>query len=537
MRIATVLAALALAASAVPGQAKELRFAYQADAASLDPYAINETFTLGFLGNVYEGLVRRGPDLALEPALAERWEMVAPTRWRFHLRRGVRFHDGEALTAADVLFSADRVRAEGSDLAPRLAGVARIVAVDDHTVDFVTEAPDPILPAEWDTWYVMSASWARAHGAETPEKLADDPRAAALRTANGTGPFRLVSREAGLRTVAEPNPHWWGARTHNLTRVTFTPIASGAGRAVALAAGRVDMAWPIPAEEAARVEAAAGARMMTGPELRTIFLGMDQFRAELLHASVEGRNPFKDRRVREAFYRAIDIAAIRDRVMGGRSTPAAMTIGPGIAGFDRRFRRLAYDPAEARRLLAAAGYAGGFEVGMDCPNDRYVNDAAICRAVATMLGEIGVTVRVDARPKSAYFAKLLPPRLDASFYLLGWTPGSFDSWNPLFYLHACPQAGAGGPVWPKGARAKVVKGHSNFGGYCNPELDALTARIRSETDASRRAALVGEAWTLAVADIAYIPLHQQALSWGVRDNVRLAQRADNQFAWRHVVIE
>ncbi|MCY4547713.1 MAG: ABC transporter substrate-binding protein, partial [Defluviicoccus sp.] len=112
MRTKLTLAALACALAIAPAGAKELRFAFQGDADSMDPYTLNETFTLGFLGNIYEGLIRRGPDLVIEPALAERWEIVAPDRWRFHLRRGVKFHEGEDFTADDVLFSADRVRAK-----------------------------------------------------------------------------------------------------------------------------------------------------------------------------------------------------------------------------------------------------------------------------------------------------------------------------------------------------------------------------------------------------------------------------------------
>lgn len=537
MRIRVFCAALGLAAAVMPADARELRFGYQGDADSMDPYTLNETFTLGFLGNIYEGLVRRAPDLSIEPALAESWEVVEPNRWRFRLRRNVRFHGGEAFTAGDVLFSAARVRERGSDLRTRLAGVVDVVAVDDYTVDFVTEKPNPILHVEWDSWYIMSRNWSKKHGAETPEAVTGDQEKYTTRHANGTGPFRLVSREAGVRTVAEPNPAWWDVPTHNLTRVTFTPIASDATRVAALLSGQVDMVYPIPVQDTKRVDDGADTRLLAGPELRTIFLGMDQFRGELLYSDVKGKNPLRDRRVREAFYRAIDVDAIRKKVMRGLSRPSAMMIGPGINGFDAGFKRLAYDPEMARRLLAEAGYGEGFEVGMDCPNDRYVNDEAICQAVVSMLARVGVTVKLNAQPKAKYFAKILAPRLDTSFYLLGWTPGSFDSWNPLFNLLGCPRASDGGPIWPRGARDRVANGKFNLGGYCNPGVDKLTARILSETDKSERDALIRKAWSMTIDDLAYIPLHQQALAWGVRNDVTLAQRADNQFAWRHVVME
>ena len=536
MRTKTILAAFACALAAATANAKELRFAFQGDADSMDPYTLNETFTLGFLGNIYEGLIRRGPDLAIEPALAVRWEIVAPDRWRFHLRRGVKFHEGEDFTADDVLFSADRVRAKGSDLTTRLAGVKEVVKVDDYTVEFVTETPNPILHVEWGSWGIMSKSWSEKHNAATPEAMADDQEKYTTRHANGTGPFRLVSREAGIRAVAVPNPSWWdnANKEHNLTRVTFTPIASDATRVAALLSGQVDMAYPIPVQDIRRIDKSPGTRMLVGPELRTIFLGMDQFRDELLYSDVKGKNPFRDRRVREAVYRAIDIEAIRRKVMRGLSNPSAMMIGPGINGFSADFKRLAHDPARARALLAEAGYGKGFEVGMDCPNDRYVNDEAICQAVVSMLAKVGIAVKLNAQPKAKYFPKILAPRLETSFYLLGWTPGSFDSWNPLYNLHGCARVGAGAPIWAEADRNRISNGKFNLGGYCNPKVDALAARILAETDKAARDGLIEQAWSMTIADIAHVPLHQQALAWGVRDGVTLAQRPDNQFAWRHV---
>ncbi|MCG8693847.1 MAG: ABC transporter substrate-binding protein, partial [Minwuiales bacterium] len=265
-------------------------------------------------------------------------------------------------------------------------------------------------------------------------------------------------------------------------------------------------------------------RMLVGPELRTIFLGMDQTRDELLYSNIKGKNPFKDKRVREAVYRAVDVDAIKKKVMRGLSTPSAMMIAPGINGSSPDFSRIEYDPQKAKALLTEAGYPDGFEVGMDCPNDRYVNDEAICIAVVGMLAKVGIKVSLNAQPKAKYFQKILAPKLDTSFYLLGWTPGSFDSWNPLYNLHACYREDEG-------------QGKFNLGGYCNPEVDALTAEILSETDAKKRGALMREVWGKTIEDIAYVPLHQQAVAWGVGSKVDLKQRADNVFRWRHVKVQ
>ncbi|MBW1699322.1 MAG: ABC transporter substrate-binding protein [Deltaproteobacteria bacterium] len=523
----TALMVLVLSvAFASPVWSKTLRFAFQGDIKSFDPYALNETFTLGFLNNVYEGLIWRGPNLEIRPSLAVRWEVLEPTRWRFYLRKGVKFHDGSPFTADDVIFSANRVRAKGSDLKTRLSADTKVVKIDDYTVDFITKKPNPIIHVEWGSWYIMSKSWAEKHNAVSPESVTAGEESYATRHANGTGPFKLVSHEVGVKTVCEPNPHWWGNanKKHNLTKVIFTQIANDATRVAALLSGQVDMAYPIPVQDMKRVDSNPDTRMLVGPELRTIFLGMDQFRDELLYSNVKGKNPFKDRRVRLAFYKAIDIDAIKKKVMRGLSTPSAMMIAPGVTGGGNpKFKRYEYDPAAAKKLLAEAGYPDGFEVGMDCPNNRYVNDEQICLAVVSMLAKVGIKVNLLAQPKAKYFAKILAPKLDTSFYLLGWTPGSFDSWNPLHNLHGCP--------------SETGRGKFNLGGYCNPEVDKLTDMILSETDQAKRNALIEKAWAMTIEDVAYIPLHQQALAWGVRSNVELKQRPDNQFDWRHVRIK
>ena len=242
-----------------------------------------------------------------------------------------------------------------------------------------------------------------------------------------------------MKTVFKANPNWWRKPEHNLKEIVFTPIASDATRVAALLSGEVDVIEPVPIQDIARVNASAQrARCMTGPELRTIFLGMDQVRDELLYSNVKGKNPFKDVRVREAFYKAIDVELIKNRVMRGLSTPSALMIAPQLFALSKDFTRPKFDPDGAKKLLAEAGYPDGFEVTMDCPNDRYVNDAAICQAVVGMLARIGVKINLLAQPKAQYFAKVLKPGgYQTSFYLLGWTPGTLDSQNVLHDIMGC----------------------------------------------------------------------------------------------------
>ena len=515
---------LSLGLSAALGRAETFRWAFQGDMQSLDPHALNETFTLGFLGNVYEGLTAYDKDLNLIPALAESWENVAPTKWVFHLRKGVKFHNGNDFTAADVVMSWKRSLSEGSDMKAYGRKIKNIVVKDDYTIEIETPAPNPILPRDFVFLYIMDAEWAEEHDTTeaTNVKGGEEANYANLH-ANGTGPFMVVERQPDVKTVLERAPSYWKDIDSNVTKGIFSPISQDATRVAALISGELDMAYPIPVQDWDRLEAAEGVRPLTGPEARTIFLGMDQWRDELLYSNVKGRNPFKDQRVRLAFALAIDVEAIRDKIMRGASVPAGLMIAPQINGFNPKLNdRWPYDPARAKELLAEAGYPDGFEVTMDCPNNRYVNDEKICQAVAAMLAKIGVKVDVLAQPKSKYFAKVLAQNnYDTSFYLLGWTPGTFDAHNPIFNLMMCRNKETGAGLF-------------NLGGYCNKRVDELGNMIESETDQAKRQAMIDEAFTIHKEEVGHIPLHQQPLSWGVRDGIELVQRADNVLDLRYV---
>lgn len=508
---AVVLAWLIVA----PVSANTLKYAFQGPLNQLDPYSLNETFTLNTLSNVYEGLVRRGPELEIEPALAERWEILEPTRWRFYLRKGVKFHNGNAFTAEDVAFSADRVRSDGSDLTNRLDEAVEVQIIDDHTVDFVLPAPNPILHYNWASWLIMDKEWAEANSAVQVTSASDENKGYAALFANGTGPFRIAEHEAGIRTDFEKYDGWWDTPKHNLTSVEFIPIVSAPTRVAALLSGEVDLVYPVPVQDLDRIAKNDGTRVLTGPELRTVFLGMDQRRDELLGSNVKGTNPFKDARVRKAIMLAIDVETIKEKIMRNLSTPSALMVSPYLFSGSSAFERPQYNPDGARALLREAGYESGFSVEMDCPNDRYVNDEAICQAIVSYLAHVGINVDLNAQPRAKFFAKVLTSGgYNTSFYLLGWTPSSFDSYNVLHNLHGCrDDAGKGGPF--------------NLGGYCNEDVDNLAAKVLSENNPERRDALIAEAFELTTSETAYIPLHQQQLAWGVSDRITVKQRADN----------
>ncbi len=518
-----VTAGTVLTASPAMAQGKTLRFAFQGTLNALDPYSLNETFTLGMLGNVYEGLTKRDKDLKIIPGLAESWEMLDPLHWRFHLRKGVKFANGDPFTADDVVFSADRVRSDGSDLKTRIPADSEWKKVDDYTVDVTLKSPNPILVAEWDTFYIMDKEWCEKVGAVKVVSAKDTNPGPSAYEANGTGPFKIVSHQPGVKTVFKRNPDYWGKVESNLDEVDFTPIASDSTRVAALLSGDVDLIEPVPVQDIKRVNDDPNTDALTGPELRVIFLNFNQMRDELPTSNVKGKNPFKDPNVRKAFYQAINIEAIDKRVMRGLATPVPLLIAPQLYSAPD-LKRWPYDPEAAKKLLAAAGYPDGFTVGMDCPNDRYVNDEQICQAVVSMLAKIGVKVNLNAVPKAKFFAKVLAPGgYDTDFSMLGWTPSSFDSWNVFTSLATCrDKTGKGGPF--------------NLGGYCNKKVDELAAKVLVETDKAKRDDLIHQAYRILLDDTSHIPLHQQSLAWGKRKNVEITQRPDDQvlFYWASI---
>ena len=524
-----VLAVLAVLAA--PAAANGFRWAFQSDAVTMDPYNINETMTLGFMGNIYEGLIRRDETFEIEPALATEWSTPEPTKWVFKLREGVRFHNGNPFTADDVIFSYERASQKSSDVAPFVSGIQAINKVDDHTIEVLTNGPRPILLNEIGLWYIFDKEWSEANNAVKVGALAEGEENFATVNANGTGPFMLELREPDVQTILVRNPHYWGEIKGNVTEARFTPIKSAATRVASFLSGELDMMYPVPLQDVDRINGKSGLQVMQNPEVRTIFLGMDQANDELKYSDVKGGNPFKDRRVRLAFYQAIDIDGIARKVMRGASKPTALMIGKGINGFDESLNeRYPHDPEAAKKLLADAGYPDGFGVTFDCPNDRYVNDEAICQAITAMLAKVGIEATLNAQTKAKHFEKL--KAMDSSFYLLGWTPGSLDMHNTFFYNIACPPdlvaegktPGSGQAAW-------------NTSRFCDHRVDDLLDSIAVEVDPIKRQSLIGEAMKLHKEAVGHLPLHQQALAWGVKDSVDLVQNPDNTFTLRFVTVK
>lgn len=510
LKLGAAVTALAVGFAGMAG-ANTLRMADSTDIAAMDPHSMTESNTIGFLNHVYEGLVRYNEHLEVEPALATGWEFVEPARLRFALRKGVSFHNGNPFTADDVVASLERASDDSSPVKSNLPGLKSVEKVDDFTVDLVLNGPDPIVLNYLTNILILDREWMAEHDALMPADMRSGRENYAVANANGTGPFMLESRQPDARTVLTVNEGWWDEPQHNLTRIEFSPIGSDATRIAALLSGELDFITPAPLQDIERIERAQGASVIVAPALRTIMLGMNQHDT-LKDSNLTDRNPLQDRRVREALWRAIDMELIRDKIMRDRSRNSALLVAPPVPGYDAALDvRPEVDAEAARALLAEAGYGDGFQVGFDCPNDRYVNDEEICQAITAMWARIGVDARLTAQTKSKHFEKVLAGGSD--IYMVGWaTLPMLDSYSVLSALLHTPGDRMG--AW-------------NPGGYSNAEIDVLTSKVATELDPDMRTAMMSEALKIARDDVAMIPLHQQPLAWAVRDGVNIPITADN----------
>jgi peptide/nickel transport system substrate-binding protein len=503
------LAAASLLCLPFAAQAATLRIASAFDSQSMDPHALALLYHTRVVAQVYDSLINRDEQFRLEPALALSWEQTSPTRWRFKLRPGVVFHDGTPMTADDVVFSFERALAPPSQRSFQLQGVTSVRKVDPLTVDFMLAAPDAVLPEKLPLVAIMSKAWAVAHGVEKAQDFNGKQETYAVRHANGTGPFELVSYEPDIKVTLKRNPRWWGwrdARSGNLDGATFVPIRSDATRLAALVSGEIDLVLDPPVQDIARLRQEPQIALLTTTDLGQQYLVFDQARDTLIDgdATLAGKpsNPFKDRRVRQAVYQAINVELIARKVLHGLAVPTGALLSPRIDGSSAELdQRLPYDPAKARALLAEAGYPQGFSVTLDCVNVPWRE--AVCQAITAMLTQAGVRATLRSSPTNQFFPKLTGAT--ASFMEFGWSPAT-DAWASLnAILHGYDPQGPG---------------TFNGGRYRNPKLDALIDALRVEPDPARRRTMVTEALRLAADDIALVPLYRRTLAWAMNRNVK-----------------
>ncbi|PXW80293.1 peptide/nickel transport system substrate-binding protein [Ruegeria sp. P4] len=517
MKTTTVLTLTSLLlASAAPLSAETLRWARSGDALTLDPHAQNEGPTHTIRHQMYEPLIIRDVTGAFEPALATEWAPKEgdPNVWVFKLREGVKFHGGEDFTAEDVVFSFNRAKQENSDMKELIGSITEVRAVDDLTVEIVTDGPNPILPSNLTNLFIMDKGWSEANNTVNVQDFEGGEITYATTHANGTGPYVLQSREPDVKTVMTLNENYWGKDQFPLdvTEIVYTPIQNPATRVAALLSGEIDFLQDMPVQDLDRVNGADGLMVRQAPQNRVIFFGLNVGAEDIEADNVDGKNPLADVRVRKAMSMAINRDAIQKVVMRGQSQPAGMIAPPFVNGWTEEMDAESKTDIEgAKALMAEAGYGDGFSIRLDCPNDRYVNDEPICQAAVGMLGQLGIKVNLDAKPKAQHFPLITDSKTD--FYMLGWGVPTYDSEYVFNFLVHGREGDIG--TW-------------NNTGYDNDELDAKIKSLASNTDLDARNKDIADIWRVVQDEQLYIPIHHQVLNWGMSEKVDIAVDPEDQ---------
>jgi peptide/nickel transport system substrate-binding protein len=504
-------AAIALALTG-GADAKTLKWGASREIASLDPYSFGDTFTLSVLNHVYEGLVRYTGDLKIEPALAESWETVSPTQWRFKLRKGVKFHNGDPFTADDVIASLIRVTDPDSPLKGNLPAYKGATKVDDHTVDIEVNGPYPLLLNDLTNIYILDKKWMEANNALKPTDSGKGVKGYATDNANGTGPFAVESRRPDSITVLVANKAWWDKPKHNIDRIDFVPITSASTRVAAMLSGEIDFTNVAPLQDLPRLSASSDIKVLQTNELRTVFFAFN-LKDTLFESDVKDKNPFKDIRVREALYRAIDIDGVQKRAMRGLSRNTGAIVAPAIPGYvPKQDERLPFDLDGAKKLLTAAGYPNGFSFHLNCQSDSLVNEEEFCQAVASMWSRAGLKPNLSMGPRSQQTPKRVKGDFDVVSF--GWAnEPMIDAYSILVQV-VRSKSGTGGVF--------------NWGSWGDPRIDALVDKAGVELDNAKRIPMMTEALDIAKKEHLFIPLHQQPMAWAMRSTVAsTVQASDN----------
>jgi len=519
--VATLAAALSLVA-ATPAYAVTVKIATAFDPQTMDPHALALLYHSRIAFQVYDSLVGRDEQFRPEPQLALSWSQVDARTWRFKLRQGVVFHDGTPFTVDDAAFSVQRALTPPSQRAFQLKGVTTARKIDEQTLEIVLEAPDAVLPDKFIGLPMMSKAWAQLHKVEVAQDFNAKQETFAVRNANGTGPYLLDRYEPDIRTVLKKNPRWWGwseKRSGNVDEITWLSIRSDATRLAALISGEVDMVLDPPLPDVARLKGESALVVQQIADLGEQYLVFDVAHDELEGSDIKGRNPFKDLRVRRAVYHAINVDLIAQKVMRGLAVPTGAWLSPRVDGSLAELdKRLPFDPAKAKALLAEAGYPNGFSVPLDCVNVAWRE--SVCQAMTAMLTQVGIRATLRSSPTNQFFPKL--SQGTASLAEFGWTPTT-DAWASLNALfRSYDRAGFG---------------TFNAGRYSNARLDTLIDAMRVEPDPTRRRAMVATVLRFVGEELPSIPLYRRTLSWAMKKNLRAVQWPNDQAELRWLRVQ
>lgn len=507
---------------------KVFRWSSAGDFLTFDVHAQNESLNSAANAAVYEALVRYNTDMRVEPCLASQYQRVK-NGFLFTIRENVRFHEGETLTAEDVAYSINRALLPESQFKAAASGILGAEVVNSRQVLVKTVSGSPVFLNQLTQLCILNKKWAEKHNAFRPQNYVLGEESYLARHANGTGPFKLVSREVDVKTQFVANHEWWDEKNRrgNVEKVIYTPINSAATRTAALLSGQVDFVLDPAPQDIARLERNASIQVLSRAEDRVMMIALDQYRDQTPYVSdLNGKplsaNPFKDVRVRQALSLAVNRQALVKSIMRGKAVATNTVISDSVFGYDSQIAQTGqYDLPKAKALLKEAGFEKGFAFTLDTPNNRWVNDENLCKALASMWAKLNVKVNVHSMPRAQYFPKVLS--FDTSAGLVGWGSSTFDAYYPLQSLSATYDGASGAGI-------------SNIGRASYKQMDALLKKLNLAEDLNEREAIARQALSLEQKRVLHIPLLQPMFSWAMKKNIDPIVRPDNKLTLEWIVM-
>lgn len=512
MRDAAFALALVGATLLSPALAQTLTIGVRAGPESIDPHYTATGTHAEALKHVFDTLVWSGDGLELQPRLAESWRAINPTTWEFKLRRGVKFHDGSAFTAEDVVASIKRIPVVAGPN-PTTIYVRRVKdtkVVDPYTLHVITDGPAPNLPNDFIRLFVVSAKATAGLTKDNANEAFNTGKAAI-----GTGPYKFVSWTPKDQLVLDRFDDYWGPK-EPWQRHVRKEVPNDAARVAQLKAGQLDLIVRVPASDVPTLERDSKLAVVRQPTVYVFNMELDLRDKPPQVTAKDGsplpKNPFQDARVREAVDLAIDRKALADIAMEGLGAPQNQLVTPSIFGYSAKVPAPRYDPARAKALLAEAGYASGFKTTLSFTSDRLPGDRQVGTSVAQMLAAVGIDAQANAQPAAVFFPART--RGDYSLAMSGWGTLTGEAHYTLSsVVHSNDKERRMGAF-------NVLK-------YASPQMDKLLQDAAVEMDEGKRRALLEQANELVARDRPRLALVAISSAWAMqKGKVTIKPRVD-----------
>lgn len=503
-RLSTFALSAALIIAAGAAHAEDLRIAFGDPVSAIDPQLNNHAGDHSVSQHFWSRLVAQKTEGGVVPDLAASWKNTSPNTWEFKLRENAVWTDGKPVTAEDIAFSYERAQNVPGTVASYkgfLRNVAKVEIKDPHTLVITSRAPDPLLPINISSIYVVSK-----HVGQTA--TTDDYNSGKAMVTDG--PYAFVSYTPGDRIEMKRNDSFWGPKAE-WDKVNYRYIANPAARTAALLSGDVDVIDKVSFSDIEKLEKNPKVKVWSYPGLRALIMqpsfnpNPSKFITDKAGKPLD-KNPLLDVRVRKALNMAINREAIADRVARGGVTVATQWMPAGSFGYDPDRSKIDVDPNKAKALLAEAGYPNGFKLTMHVPGERYPLAPETAQAIAQFWTRIGVETQVEVVPFSVYSGAA--NKNEYAMSMIGWGNGTGEGTYAMLAILATVDPAKG-------------LGASNWGRYSNPKLDEALAKASAEFDDAKREAIIKDAVKVVMDDVGIMPLYHYKNIWASRPDLKV----------------